>query len=46
MTTLDALRIGDRGTVVRLDGVDALAARLLAMGVTEGEEVEVVAAAP
>lgn len=42
MPSLDQLRVGQRATVVSLDGTDAVAQRLLEMGLFEGEVVEVV----
>lgn len=44
--TLDQLREGQRGRVVGVDGNDALAMRLLEMGITEGQEVHVLGFAP
>jgi ferrous iron transport protein A len=46
MPSLDQLRPGQRARVASLDGDDAVAQRLLEMGLLEGEEVEVVALAP
>ncbi len=44
--TLDDLRVGQRGRVVRLDTEGALKKRLLEMGFTKGAVVEVVKYAP
>jgi len=45
-TTLDSLRIGERGRIVDIDGDDAVSVRLLEMGLIEGEVIEVLALAP
>jgi ferrous iron transport protein A len=44
--TLDQLRPGARGRIIRMDGEDGLVQRLMEMGLLEGEEVEVVGFAP
>ncbi len=46
MNTLDQLRVGDRATIVDISGEDGVAIRLLEMGLTEGEEIEVIGFAP
>ncbi len=46
MKTLDQLRVGDRATIVDISGEDGVAIRLLEMGLTEGEEIEVIGFAP
>jgi ferrous iron transport protein A len=46
METLDKLKIGERATIVDVDGDDGIAARLMEMGLTEGEEIEVQGFAP
>lgn len=46
MNTLDQLRVGDRATIVDIAGQDGVAMRLLEMGLTEGEEIEVIGFAP
>jgi ferrous iron transport protein A len=46
MNTLDQLRVGDRATIVGISGEDGVAIRLLEMGLTEGEEIEVIGFAP
>jgi ferrous iron transport protein A len=44
--SLDQLTPGQRGLILRVDAPDALGQRLLEMGLLEGDEVEVLAAAP
>jgi Fe2+ transport system protein FeoA len=44
--SLDQLRPGQRARIEALDGDDALAQRLMEMGLLEGEEIEVVRFAP
>jgi ferrous iron transport protein A len=44
--SLDQLRPGQRARIEALEGADALAQRLLEMGLLEGEEVEVLGFAP
>ena len=46
MPSLDQLRVGQRASVVSLEGSDALVQRLLEMGLFEGEELEVLGFAP
>jgi ferrous iron transport protein A len=46
MKTLDALEPGQYATIETIDGPVAVLQRLLEMGLTEGEEVEVVRRAP
>ncbi len=46
MTTLDQLRPGQEGEVMRIQGSDALACRLREMGFVPGECVRFVSAAP
>jgi ferrous iron transport protein A len=46
MDTLDQLRTGERATIVDVEGQDGVALRLLEMGLTEGEVIEVVGFAP
>jgi ferrous iron transport protein A len=46
METLDQLQTGERATIVDVTGEDGIAVRLLEMGLTEGEEIEVVGFAP
>jgi ferrous iron transport protein A len=44
--SLDQMRPGQRVRIEALDGVDALAQRLMEMGLLEGQEIEVVRYAP
>lgn len=46
MTTLDGLNEGDRARILDIVGDDAIAVRLMEMGLTEGEEIEVIGFAP
>ena len=46
MTSLDCLQLGQRGRIEALLGDDALAQRLMEMGLLEGDEVEVIGFAP
>jgi ferrous iron transport protein A len=46
METLDKLKIGQRATIVDVEGDDGIAVRLMEMGLTEGEEIEVLGFAP
>jgi ferrous iron transport protein A len=46
MPSLDQLRVGQRASIRSLEGNDALAQRLLEMGLYEGQELEVVGFAP
>lgn len=46
MKTLDQLGMGQRAVIQDVDGDDALAIRLMEMGLTEGEEVELLGRAP
>ena len=46
MPTLDTLKPGQRATIESIDGSDAIVQRILEMGLTEGEEVELIALAP
>jgi Fe2+ transport system protein FeoA len=45
-TTLNALKVGESGRVVRLDGPPGVRRRLLEMGLTPGATVELVRFAP
>ena len=44
--TLDRLREGDRRTILDVLGDDAVAVRLMEMGLTDGEPIEVLGFAP
>ena len=46
MPSLDQLRIGQRARILSVGGTDALAQRLMEMGLLEGDELEVVGLAP
>ncbi len=46
MTTLDQLKPGQRGQIVRIDGVDGIAARLREMGFVPGQAIEYLRRAP
>ena len=46
MTTLDQLQPGQKGEIVRIDGVDGIASRLREMGFVPGEPVEYLRRAP
>ncbi len=46
MPSLDQLSVGQRASIRSLEGNDALAQRLLEMGLYEGQELEVVGFAP
>lgn len=47
MATLDTLKTpGQRGRIVDINGHDGIAIRLMEMGLTEGEEIELLAFAP
>ena len=44
--TLDSLPRGGTARIVEITGDDAVAVRLMEMGLTDGEEIELVGAAP
>lgn len=47
MSTLNELReIGQRGRIIDITGDDAVSVRLMEMGLTDGEEIELVGFAP
>lgn len=46
MTSLASLKVGERGTVARIDGTDEISLRLLEMGLTPGTELAVIGVAP
>lgn len=46
MTTLDLLNEGQKARILDVSGEDAIAVRLMEMGLTDGEEVEHLGCAP
>lgn len=46
MPTLNDLAVGGTGRILDIDGADAIAVRLMEMGLIEGEEVTLLGAAP
>ena len=46
MPDLSELKVGERGRILEIDGDDAIAVRLMEMGLTEGEEISVIGFAP
>ena len=46
MTTLDSLKEGEKAIIADITGDDAVAVRLMEMGLTEGEQIEVIGFAP
>jgi ferrous iron transport protein A len=44
--TLNDLRSGERGVIIDIVGHDAVAARLMEMGLLPGETIEMIGAAP
>jgi ferrous iron transport protein A len=46
MTTLDSLQPGQRARIIDVAGDDAVAVRLMEMGLVDGEEIEHLGAAP
>jgi ferrous iron transport protein A len=46
MSTLDTLAVGQTAQITEIQGEDAIAIRLMEMGLTAGEEVRVIAVAP
>jgi len=46
MTTLETLSVGGRGRIVQIDDDDAVSVRLMEMGLTEGEEIQLLCFAP
>ncbi|MEX0716119.1 MAG: FeoA family protein [Planctomycetaceae bacterium] len=44
--TLDTLAEGQRARIVAIDGEDGIACRLMEMGLTDGERIEVIGFAP
>lgn len=46
METLDQLKEGERATILSVVGDDSVTVRLMEMGLTDGEEIEVIGFAP
>lgn len=46
VATLDSLKTGQRARILDVVGNDAIAVRLMEMGFTDGEEIEVLGFAP
>ncbi len=46
MTTLDSLKQGQQARIVDITGDDAISVRLMEMGLTEGEGIELIGVAP
>lgn len=46
LTTLDRLKKGERGRILDIAGDDAVAVRLMEMGLIEGETIELIGFAP
>lgn len=46
MVTLDTLKQGEQARVLDVEGDDTVSVRLMEMGLTEGEEIELVGFAP
>ena len=46
MATLDRLKQGERARIVSISGDDSVSVRLMEMGLTEGEEIELLGFAP
>jgi ferrous iron transport protein A len=46
VNTLASLRVGERATVLRVEGVDEVSLRLLEMGLTPGADVALIGVAP
>lgn len=46
MPTLNQLSMGDQAVVSRIDGTDAIAMRLMEMGLFEGETIRFIGKAP
>ena len=44
--TLDQLKAGEAGRIVQIDGDDSIAVRLMEMGLTEDERIELIGFAP
>ncbi len=46
MATPDELQPGERGRILEVSGEDAITVRLMEMGLTDGEEIELIGRAP
>ncbi len=46
MPTLNTLKVGEHARILDIDGDDAVAVRLMEMGLTEDEEIELIGFAP
>ncbi|MFN0054187.1 MAG: ferrous iron transport protein A [Planctomycetales bacterium] len=46
MRTLETLRVGESALIQEISGNDAVAVRLMEMGLIEGERIELLGAAP
>jgi ferrous iron transport protein A len=46
VATPDELQPGERGRIIEISGEDAITVRLMEMGLTDGEEIELVGRAP
>ena len=46
MARLNELKKGDRAEIISIDGEDAIAVRLMEMGLVDGEQIEFVGSAP
>lgn len=46
MRTLETLKPGERARILEVTGDDAIAVRLMEMGLIEGEQIEYIGAAP
>lgn len=44
--TLNELKVGERGRIIDIEGSDGIAIRLMEMGLTDGEEIELLGFAP
>jgi ferrous iron transport protein A len=46
VATPDELQPGERGRILEVSGEDAITVRLMEMGLTDGEEIELIGRAP
>ncbi|GAB4142085.1 MAG: hypothetical protein Tsb009_12160 [Planctomycetaceae bacterium] len=46
MDRLDTLKIGERARILEVEGDDAVSVRLMEMGMTDDEEIELIGFAP